>query len=153
MLRFLWVTGCRVAEMCNARLDRCEAAGSEVWITVTGKGRKERRVVLPRDLFDEVRSTFVGTVYLFEQTGREPLPLNPTYVTNRIRGLGRKWLDRRVTAHTLRHSWATRKVQAYPGKLDAVSRQLGHSSPAITLAMYVHTNLDADELLDDGDRV
>ena len=39
-------------------------------------------------------------------------------------------------------------VQQYPGKLDAVSLYLGHSSTSITLDMYVHTQLSDDELFD-----
>ena len=45
-----------------------------------------------------------------------------------------------------RHSSATRKVRAYPGKLDAVSRYLGHSSVSITLSLYCHTELSSDEV-------
>lgn len=145
-VRFLNTTGARVSELCGIRLDQAEDLGSAVKLRLMGKGKKERFVRIPSDLFAFIRSTFNGTAYLFETSngnayGRE-------YVSAQIATIGRR-IDRRISAHTLRHSFATRKVQQLPGKLDAVSRYLGHSSPSITLAMYCHSSMSDAELFED----
>ncbi len=49
-------------------------------------------------------------------------------------------LNRDISAHKLRHSFATIKI-AKTGKIKAVSEYLGHSSTSITLDMYVHEEL------------
>ncbi|MFW6118153.1 MAG: tyrosine-type recombinase/integrase [Chloroflexota bacterium] len=46
-----------------------------------------------------------------------------------------------VTLHQLRHWWATRTLQN-SGKLDVVSRLLGHSSVGITGDIYRHVSQD-----------
>lgn len=145
-IMFLYSTGCRVSEMTGIRLEQCDVMGATVKIRVMGKGKKERFVRIPSDLFNQVRGIFNGKTYLFEtgpgrQYARE-------YVSSQIKKIG-KIIGREISAHSLRHSFATRKVQQFPGKLDAVSRYLGHSSPSITLAMYCHSSLTDAELYDD----
>lgn len=46
-----------------------------------------------------------------------------------------------VHFHTLRHSFATRCVEA-GFELKSLSEILGHSSPRITLERYVHSSLE-----------
>jgi integrase/recombinase XerD len=144
-VRFLNTTGARVSELCGIRLDQAEALGSAVKLRLMGKGRKERFVRIPSELFAFIRETFAGSVYLFETSNGKPY--GREYVSAQIATIGRR-IDRRISAHTLRHSFATRKVNQLPGKLDAVSRYLGHSSPSITLAMYCHSSMSDAELFD-----
>ena len=144
--RFLYSTGCRVSELCGARLDRCEPLGSTVKIRILGKGKKERFVRIPAELYGFILETFGGTVYLFETSNGKPY--GREYVSAQIKKIGRL-IGREISAHSLRHSFATRKVQQLPGKLDAVSRYLGHSSPSITLAMYCHSSMSDAELFED----
>ncbi len=73
-LWFLYNTGCRVAEMCSARLDRCEDLGDMIRVTVTGKGSKERKVDIEKPLFDAIRSVFPGDTFLFQTQGGKALP-------------------------------------------------------------------------------
>lgn len=66
-------------------------------------------------------------------------------MSDQIAKAGLLILGRHISAHTLRHSWATRKLKE--GKsLKAVSRYLGHSSTAITADLYIHDDLTWNDL-------
>lgn len=147
-VQFLYATGCRVSEMIGVRLDRCEVSGDSVKVRILGKGRKERFVRIPAELFDFMRATFSGSTYLCEtSTGHQ---YTREYVSSQVSRVG-ALIGRDIAAHSLRHSFVTRKVQQFPGKLDAISRYVGHSSPSITLAMYCHSSMSDSELFDDLD--
>jgi integrase/recombinase XerD len=148
LLRFLWTTGCRVAELAGALLARAEVKGTSVFLPVIGKGNKERTVRIKVTLFEEIRAEFKGSTYLFETAGGKPF--SRCYVSTRIHGLALAVLGRRLGAHSLRHSFATRTIRR-TGKIEAVSKYLGHSTPAITMSYYVHEHLEDDELFDPED--
>jgi integrase len=142
-VRFLWQTGCRVSELAGARVGDCKRSGAAVDIRIVGKGRKERHVRITGDLYDQIRETFRGEEYLFEtSTGK---PYRRSYVSDQIGKLTERVIGRRLSAHKLRHSFATRMLRN-TGKLTAVSQYLGHSSTAITSDYYVHESLDDGEL-------
>ncbi len=138
-LWFLYNTACRIAEATGARLENCKTLDSgKVEIRITGKGDKERRVEIERGLFDDIREQFKGTVYLFETSNGKPF--RNGYVSGEIAKAGKRILGRHISAHCLRHSWATVAIQDGED-LTAVSKYMGHSSISITAAMYVHTAL------------
>jgi integrase/recombinase XerD len=138
-LWFLYNTGCRVAEMCGARLDKCEDLEDMVRLTITGKGKKERKVDIEKALLEAIRSTFQGETYLFQTQGGKPY--RTTYVSYEITKAGRRILGRRISAHSMRHSFATLAIRD-GASIKAVSKYLGHSSTAITMDMYVHESLE-----------
>lgn len=141
-VRFLWNTGCRVSELCGIRLDDCKPEGKVVQIRVMGKGRKERFVRITADLFAEIQRVFSGSVFLFETTGGKPY--RRCYVSDQIAKLTEYAIGRKMSAHKLRHSFATRTI-AKTHKISAVSEYLGHSNVSVTLGMYNHEQLtDAD---------
>ena len=149
-MMFLWVTGCRISEMLGVKLTHCEIQGDRVHIRVLGKGKKERYVWIPVVLYRRIVSTFDGDTWLFET--RNAKPYNRSYVSNQISKLGRHILDRRISAHTFRHSFATRKIKE-TGKIQAVSEYLGHSSVAITLNLYCHDELTGEDLASESDMI
>ena len=138
-LWFLYNTGCRAAEMCGARLDRCEHLGDMVRITVIGKGNKERKVEIEMRLFAALRAEFAGETWVFQTRGGRPF--RPPYVSFEITKAGRRILGRRISAHTMRHSFATLAIRE-GASIKAVSEYLGHCSTAITMDMYVHQRLE-----------
>jgi integrase/recombinase XerD len=138
-LWFLYNTGCRVAEMCSARLDKCEPLGDMVRLTIVGKGNKERKVEIEKSLFDAVRAMFPSDTYLFQTKGGKPY--RTTYVSYEIIKAGKRILGRRISAHSMRHSFATLAIRE-GASIKAVSTYLGHSSTAITMDMYVHEHLE-----------
>jgi integrase/recombinase XerD len=54
---------------------------------------------------------------------------------------GKRILGRRISAHSMRHSFATLAIRD-GASIKAVSKYLGHSSTAITMDMYVHESLE-----------
>ena len=54
---------------------------------------------------------------------------------------GKRILGRRISAHSMRHSFATLAIRE-GASIKAVSKYLGHSSTAITMDMYVHERLE-----------
>ncbi|MBA7525416.1 Tyrosine recombinase XerC [subsurface metagenome] len=149
-MMFLWVTGCRVSEMLGVKVQHCEHQGDRVHIRIMGKGKKERYVWLPTILYQRIRECFDGRPWLFATgTGKA---YSRSYVSNQIAKLGRHILSRRISAHTFRHSFATRKIKE-TGKIQAVSEYLGHSSVAITLSLYCHDELSAEDLSSETDMI
>jgi len=142
-VRFLYATGCRISEALGVRLSDCQVNGG-VTVEVTGKGGKARKVRLARALFDELRQTFNGIVYLFETNKGNPYPR--TYVSAMIERASKRALGRMVGAHALRHSFATAMIRKTGGKVQAVSEYLGHADPATTLRFYTHEALTDAEL-------
>ena len=146
----LWFTGCRISEILGVKLQHCEIQGDRVRVRVLGKGKKERFVWLPTALWERIRKCFGGSTWLFAtQSGK---PYSRSYVSNQIAKLGRAILDRRISAHTFRHSFATRKIKE-TGKIQAVSQYLGHASVAITLSLYCHDELSAEDLSSETDMI
>ena len=149
-MMFLWVTGCRISEMLGVKLSHCEIQGERVHVRILGKGKKERYVWIPAVLYHRIDKCFVGDTWLFE-TGKGKA-YSRSYVSNQIAKLGRHVLDRRISAHTFRHSFATRKIKE-TAKIQAVSEYLGHSSVAITLSLYCHDELSAEDLSSETDMI
>ena len=143
-IEFMYLTGCRVQEMVTAKIGKCKRDADRVVITIIGKGNKERDLIITAEFYDSIRAFYRGEEYLFEtQTGK---PYAREYVGQQIRRLGKRVLGRQISSHTMRHSFATRKIKQ-TGNLKGVSEYLGHSSVAITADMYDHNMLaDADLL-------
>ena len=148
-IKYLFATGARVSELTSVEIRNCHTEAGFTYITVTGKGRKERELVIPAELYKEIRAHFRGEEYLFETAGGKPY--RNGYVSGEIRKLTRRVLRKPMGAHSLRHSFATHKYEEMPHKLDAISRYLGHSSVSTTVNMYVHSDLSAEDLF--GSRV
>jgi integrase/recombinase XerC/integrase/recombinase XerD len=146
----MMTTACRVSELCGVKLRDCTVQDEKVFVRIMGKGRKERRVQIAKSLYDFIRETFRGEEWLFETKGGKPYHRN--YVSNEVKKLGRDFLGKCISAHTLRHSRITHWVQNYPGSIDAISRYAGHSNVSITLGMYCHGQM-SDEMLFDLDEV
>ena len=134
IVRFLQVTGLRIAEALSITSGDCKATSERVEIRVLGKGKKERKVWITSTLYEEITGTFHGAKHLFES--KSLVPLHDRNVAKELGRLGAKHLGRHVTPHMLRHSFATHMI-AKTGKRKAVSEYLGHSSTAITEDMYI----------------
>lgn len=133
IIRSLYITACRVSELVNIKLDNCDVRPDAVLIQVTGKGRKERTVYLDRETFDRLRKTYQGTAYLFEANGKA---LHTVTVHTLIKRAGRKIGRPDIHAHTLRHTFATHRLNDLG--IAAVSEYLGHASPETTARYYLH---------------
>jgi integrase len=147
--RFLTNTGCRVSEMINISIQDCTlTTQNEYEIKVMGKGQKERTLYIPKDLYEQIYSTFhengmfkFGPLFCTQggnKYGRQ-------YVSRELSKYGKLILGRPVTAHRLRHSFATLMIESGE-PVKAVSEYLGHNNTAITQDMYVHVKLNKKRL-------
>jgi integrase len=134
VVEFLATTGLRISELIGIRLEDVKKADGHFMVRVLGKGQKQRVVKVSPDLIDRVRQTYQGKKYLFETSGGKPLGRES--VSREITRAGRRILGKHISAHILRHAFATAAIKA-GWSAKKVASQLGHSSTAITLDMYV----------------
>ena len=139
---FLRDTGVRITEMLEIRLSDVKYEKDHAEIHIRGKGKRDRTIMVTKDLIQSIKAKFGGTTWLFEHNGKQYVRNS---VTTRIRQQGRFLLGRNISAHKLRHTFATRMLEKTKD-LAAVSRYLGHSSTSITADIYTHTRLKWDDL-------
>jgi len=144
LVPFLAETGLRISEALGIRLSDIVASKGFYRLTIRGKGNKEREILVASWLLERVRAAFHGETFLFEHSGR---PYSRIATTDRIKVEARAILGRPLSAHTLRHYFATRLLKE--GKsLKAVSRFLGHTSTQTTADIYQHDALGWEDLND-----
>jgi integrase/recombinase XerC len=139
VLEVLYAAGVRVSELCSLQLDQVHV--DEAYLTVWGKGSKERRVPLGEPaqaalrrwlaIRHEAAPPEAGGIVFVNERGK---PLMPRDV--------RRILDRRSLApthpHALRHTFATHLLDG-GADLRAVQELLGHSDVATT-QRYTHVS-------------
>lgn len=134
-------TGLRISELLNITLSNINPNGKVV-IRIVGKGNKERKVQIPKQLYTRIRDHFQGEKYLFEHNGRK---YNRNSVTQRIKMAALKTLGRDISAHTLRHTFATYLLNEEGYSLKKVSKMLGHSSIQVTADIYQEVMLTSED--------
>lgn len=138
--------GLRCCEV--SRLRWCDVDLEAGTLLVSGKGDRDRLVGMPRRLR--------MAVYLAESEHRGELvigrPMSPARISQRVGQRARRLGLTGVTAHRLRHTYATRLYEATAGDLGAVQLALGHASISNT-QIYAYVDparaLAAARLLDD----
>ena len=143
ILELMYGSGLRVSEVAGVTVDRVDLDRGRV--TVVGKGDKEREVPLG----DPARQAVVAwlTVRSVLAPGeadelfinRRGRPIGPRDIRRLVGRYGRAALSgRRVTPHTLRHSFATHLLEG-GADIRAVQEMLGHASVATT-QRYTHVS-------------
>jgi len=114
-------------------------------VTVVGKGNKEREVPLGDPARQAVVAWLTVRSVLAPQEGdelfvnRRGRPIGPRDIRRLVGRYGRAALSgRRVTPHTLRHSFATHLLEG-GADIRAVQEMLGHASVATT-QRYTHVS-------------
>jgi integrase/recombinase XerD len=143
MLELAYASGLRLTELCQLRLEQLQLEAG--FLTVIGKGNKERVVpvgskavtalneYLARGRPRLVRARSPGTVFL-TQRGSMFAPVTLWLrVKRRARLAG---LERTITPHMLRHSFATHLLER-GADLRVIQELLGHTSIATT-EIYTH---------------
>lgn len=134
----LYATGMRFSEAANLKLPDIDSKRMQIRIT-HGKGSKQRQVPLSPRLLDELRvywNQFKPTSLLFP--GKTP---DKTYADTTIQmaikaSASLAGINKNVTPHTFRHSYATGLLEAGVDLLT-ISRLLGHASFSTTM-VYLH---------------
>ena len=152
MLSLLYASGMRVSELVNATLDQIHFDTG--FVTIFGKGGKERMVPLPQNVLDLLRF-YIDTVYIKflpkksnDQTSTKKY-LFPVYYKKEIKPISRQqfWsllkqiilksgIKKNISPHTLRHSLATHLLKK-GANIRLLQVLLGHEQ-LTTVQVYTH---------------
>lgn len=147
----LYSTGCRVSEL--IRLTKEDVSLDNRTVVLFGKGNKYRTSFL------NARAELVLRKYLHQRkedcpslivTNRKPCrPMSKESIEKIIRTIGeRAKLERNLTPHVLRHTFATNLLRR-GASLEDVQRLLGHTDPSTTL---IYAKIDTSALRYDHER-
>lgn len=142
MLELLYGTGIRCAELVG--LDRDSVDLDERVLRVVGKGRKERVVPFGRPARDALIAYLAtagpvataGALFVNARGGRISDRYVRMVVARRVRQVA---VHRRISPHTLRHSFATHLLER-GADLRSIQELLGHANLSTT-QRYTHVNL------------
>jgi integrase/recombinase XerD len=150
MLEVLYSSGLRVSELVG--LKRSHVHFDIGFLTVTGKGDKERLAPIGRDAMKYLRiylnelrgltavqKGFESFVFLNRRGKNLSRVMVFTIIKNLVKKIG---LNKAVSPHTFRHSFATHLIEG-GADLRAVQEMLGHESITTT---EIYTHLDRDYL-------
>jgi len=137
LLMLIYGAGLRIGETLNLTLNDIRSEESLIYIR-GGKGKKDRRVPLPEKLLNRLRiyyRAYRPKKYLFEgaKGGRYS-----SESAGRVlkRSAGKAGITKRLTLHTLRHSYATHLTNNGVN-IQYLQEILGHNSPKTTM-LYTH---------------
>lgn len=138
----LYFTGMRISECLHLQVADVDLEGNVIYV-VNGKGSKDRKIPINsklKELLIDYKDNWRVESEFFFAT-RISGTLSVTSVARVLRetteALGWK---KKVTAHILRHSFASKLVKNNV-HLVKISKLLGHSSLKTT-SIYVHSNLE-----------
>jgi len=146
ILELIYASGMRVGEVAKIKIDDIDLENGE--ILVHGKGDKERVALIGshsistiRDYIEDRKRISGSEKILF--IGRTGSRLTSRSMERMVRKYARKaGLAKRVTPHTLRHSFATHLLEG-GADLKVVQELLGHSSLSTT---QIYTHLTKEKL-------
>ena len=137
LLMLLYSSGLRIGEALKIRLFDIRSEEGLIYIR-NSKGAKDRRVPLSAKMLEILRSyhqAYQPKNYLFEGWGGRPYSHSSA---NKVlkEALRKAGIERRITLHTLRHSYATH-VTNRGVNIQYLQEILGHQSPKTTM-LYTH---------------
>ena len=145
LFELMYGSGLRLSEIHG--LDLGDVLLDEGWVSVTGKGRKERQVPLSGKSVKALRAYLServaadGETALF--TGKNGTRLGQRQIQKRLQAWAvRQGSGQHISPHMMRHSYASHLLQS-SRDIRAVQELLGHSNLSTT---QIYTKLDFDHL-------
>lgn len=139
LLIVIYGAGLRIGEALALKLTDIRRSEGLLYIR-GGKGKKDRRVPLSPAMLSTLETYYIAfrpKLYVFEGVnGKRYTASSSRKVLQRA--VSRAGIKRRVTLHTLRHSYATHLLEKGV-KLRYIQEILGHSSPKTTM-LYTHVS-------------
>ncbi|MGI9530963.1 site-specific tyrosine recombinase/integron integrase [Lutimonas sp.] len=140
VLALLYSSGLRIGELINLELNDIDVDRRQIFIR-NGKGRKDRYVIMAesfRQLFQNYLMTYKPKRFFVEgqKEGEQYTPTSIRQFLKRACKLAR--INKKVTPHTLRHSYATHLLEQGVD-LRYIQELLGHSRPETTM-IYTHVS-------------
>lgn len=141
IVSLLYSAGLRRSELINLKISDIDSKRMLVRVEQS-KGNKDRYTLLSNKLLTDLRSYFKAwrpKVYLFE--GQDGAQYSGTSINKILHRACNKSKTKRISAHTLRHSFATHLLEAGTD-LRYIQNLLGHSSSKTTeIYTHVATNI------------
>ncbi len=139
MISLLYSSGLRVSELVHLKPQDINFSENTGWVRA-GKGSKDRMFILSNGLGNELQEYSKkrkDAKYLFSQDS----PLTTRNVQKIVKHIrNRSEIQKRVTPHTLRHSFATHLLEAGTD-IRMIQSLLGHAS-LNTTQIYTHISTD-----------
>ena len=142
-LELLFITGVRVGELCNIRLQDIDFASG--FVAIRGKGNRERRVFL---VDEQIKSLIAD--YIERRAEMSPVTdvllvtsrataASPDFIRKTLHNYTKTlFMPRRITPHMLRHTAATQLLESGVD-IRFVQKLLGHASISTT-EIYTHVS-------------
>lgn len=138
MLQVLYGTGLRVSELVGLRIGDIDSDRNTITVR-RGKGAKDRQVPLPPTLLQVLREywkLYRPKEFLFENRRNGAQMSERTVQAVFVQAKKASGINKKISAHTLRHSYATHLLEAGTDLLS-IRNQLGHSN-ITTTTVYLH---------------
>ena len=139
MIQMMYSAGLRVSELLNLKIKDLKIDEGYGWVR-KGKGKKDRLFIIADSLKKDLKNFICLKKineydYLFTSVkGKQYSIRSPQQIVRGARSNAN--INKRVTCHTLRHSFATHLIEnGY--SISEVQSLLGHKSPETTF-VYVH---------------
>ena len=129
IIRMLFTTGLRASELLSLKISDIKSDGNTSWITVTGKGDKQRMVSLNKST-SEVLDRYIMFVKLKNPKQERIFNFSYSKLLYRIKKLEKK-VGYKLHPHLLRHSFAT-ELLSNGVDIRTIQLMLGHSSLDVT---------------------
>lgn len=140
IITLLYGLGLRISELSTLKIENISSS----WITIMGKGAKQRNIPLLASLYEEIKSYINSEQpkeFLLEKNGVSMSTHQIRYIFSKIfkkRGI-------KATPHQLRHSFATHLLHG-GARISDVSELMGHSSMVST---QIYTQLENSKKLNE----
>jgi len=139
----LYSSGLRIGELLKLELKDLDFERQMLRVSM-GKGRKDRYVPIAKSIVPMLHNyltTYTPQQYLIENDSKH-IPYAATSVRSFLkRSVERAGIQKVITPHTLRHSYATHLLESGTD-IRYIQALLGHSKPETTM-VYTHVQSDA----------
>lgn len=144
IIEFLYSSGCRVSEATKLKTENLNFKEKIASIR-GGKGNKDRIIILSGEWLKKIK-TYLGRKKVKSQfvfSKKNGTPLTPSVIQRVVKNAAQKaGIEKRVTPHTLRHSYATHLLEAGEN-IRKIQELLGHSDLSTT---QIYTKVSVQEL-------
>lgn len=140
IISLLYSSGLRVSELVNLKVEDLNLRERTGWVR-KGKGAKDRIFMISENLAKEIEEYLKGKNHSFIFS--KDKPLTTRNIQKIIKGTKiRAGITKKVTPHTLRHSFATHLLEQGTD-IRVIQTMLGHSSLNTT---QVYTHVSSEQL-------
>ncbi len=140
IISLLYSSGLRVSELVNLKVGDVNMQEKTGWVR-KGKGSKDRLFTLSGGLITDLGAYLQGRSYTYVFS--KDKPLTTRNIQKIIKGTKqRAGLSKKVTPHTLRHSFATHLLE-YGTDIRLIQAMLGHASLSTT---QVYTHVSSEQI-------